>query len=106
MAFLSAASLGACASGGVAGLRVTTREMKFTPSTMSIAAGDRTITVHNSGTLTHTFSINDLGQEVTVSPGATKSLTISLKPGKYAYVCRILDHEGLGMHGVLTVSKS
>lgn len=77
--------------------------MKFTPSRLRIAEGRRTITVRNRGDLPHTFSLNTLGKEVTVQPGRTKTLTLNLRPGKYRYVCRILDHEGLGMHGELVV---
>lgn len=77
--------------------------MKFTPSTLSVDQGRRTITVRNRGKLSHTFSLNELGREVTVAPGKSKTLTVNLTPGTYRYVCRILDHEGLGMHGVLRV---
>ena len=85
-------------------MTVTAKEMHFTPSTLHVTAGKRTIVVHNSGNLTHTFSLNALGSEVTIHPGKTKTLSLDLQPGTYRYVCRILDHEGLGMHGVLRVS--
>jgi len=77
--------------------------MRFTPSVLTVGEGRQSIVVHNAGTLTHTFSLNDLGEEVTVAPGKTKTLQLDLAAGSYAYVCRILDHEGLGMHGVLRV---
>lgn len=70
---------------------------------MRIDQGQRTFTVHNRGEIAHTFSLNALGEEVTVQPGKTKALTLSLAPGTYKYVCRILDHEGLGMYGTLRV---
>ena len=78
--------------------------MRFTPSKLAARQGRTSITVHNSGAIAHTFSLNDLGREVTVNPGQTKTLNVEAAPGTYAYVCRILDHEGLGMHGTLTVS--
>lgn len=97
--------LSGCAGGASANsIDVTAKEMHFSPSTLRTHAGQHTITVHNGGTLTHTFSINELGREITIHPGKTRSLAINLKPGSYRYVCRILDHEGLGMHGVLRVS--
>ncbi|HUR78089.1 MAG TPA: cupredoxin domain-containing protein [Acidimicrobiales bacterium] len=83
--------------------KVSTKEMRFSPSALAVEAGRRTISVRNNGELVHTFSLNELGREVTVQPGRTKILTVSLEPGTYKYVCRILDHEGLGMHGVLRV---
>lgn len=93
-----------CAGAGADDVAITAKEMRFTPSTLRVAAGRRTIAIHNSGKLTHTFSLNALGSEVTIPPGKTKTLSVDLQPGTYRYVCRILDHEGLGMHGVLRVS--
>jgi plastocyanin len=87
-----------------AGVTVEAREMKFTPRALTVHPGRQVITVHNAGELRHTFSINSLGSEVTVNPGATKSITVDLEPGTtYRYVCRVLDHEGLGMRGALRV---
>jgi len=77
--------------------------MKFTPSKLQTTEGERTFTVRNRGDIAHTFSLNELGREVTVQPGKTKTLTLNLTPGTYTYVCRILDHEGLGMRGTLRV---
>lgn len=108
--FLAVASFVGCAGNdtalGADTVRVTAKEMHFTPSRLLAAAGVTTITVHNAGTLTHTFSLNDVGRETTVAPGKTKTFHVTLAAGKYRYVCRILDHEGLGMHGVLTVQPS
>lgn len=96
-----------CAGDAYAGdVRVTAKEMHFTPSRIDVKAGRHTIAVHDAGELTHTFSINALGREITIHPGKTETLTVNLEPGTYRYVCRILDHEGLGMHGVLHVSAN
>lgn len=96
--------LSGCAGDDYAeGIRVETTEMKFSPSKLTVAAGTQTVTVKNTGLVRHTFSINSLGREVTVPPGKTLSLEVDLAPGTYRYVCRVLDHEGLGMRGVLTV---
>jgi uncharacterized cupredoxin-like copper-binding protein len=97
--------LGACAGNASAGeLSVTAKEMRFTPSALRVTAGRRVFVVKNTGNLTHTFSLNALGREVTIHPGKTRELSVDLQPGSYRYVCRILDHEGLGMRGVLRVS--
>ena len=87
-------------------MKVTAKEMKFSPSTIRVEPGARTFVVRNGGGLRHTFSLNALGREVTVEPGKTKSFTVQLEPGTYRYVCRILDHEGLGMRGTLRVRAS
>ena len=97
--------LGGCAGGSsVDHIDVTAKEMRFSPSTVRVEAGRHAIVVRNGGKLTHTFSLNALGREVTIHPGKTRELSVDLQPGTYRYVCRILDHEGLGMHGVLRVS--
>jgi plastocyanin len=107
---LAALSTGLLLFSGCAGdasadqIDVTTKEMRFSPSTLRVDEGRHTFTVRNSGNLTHTFSLNALGREVTVRPDKTRTMSIDLEPGTYRYVCRILDHEGLGMHGVLRVS--
>ena len=80
--------------------------MKFHPSSMRLEAGEHTFVVRNTGDIRHTFSLNSIGEEVTVEPGKTKSLRVDLPPGTYRYVCRILDHEGLGMRGTLRVSAN
>ena len=85
------------------GVQVETTEMKFSPAKLTLPSGTQTITVENTGLVRHTFSINSLGREVTVTPGQTLDLEVDLAPGTYRYVCRVLDHEGLGMRGVLTV---
>ncbi|MDP1793348.1 MAG: cupredoxin domain-containing protein [Acidimicrobiales bacterium] len=96
--------LAGCAGDDAAmGVTVSTTEMKFGPASIGLPAGRQTFTVVNDGKLRHTFSLNDLGQEVTVAPGQTKTLSVDLEPGTYRYVCRVLDHEGLGMRGVLKV---
>ncbi len=102
-----AALLGTC--GGeptttASSASVVTKEMVFSPDVMKAEHGRLTINVRNTGALKHTFSLNSLGKEVTVNPGETKKIRVDVAPGTYAYVCRILDHEGLGMHGTLTVT--
>ncbi len=79
------------------------KEMRFTPSVLSVVAGRYTVVARNAGRLTHTFSLNELGQEITVTPDKTGTFEVDLAPGTYRYVCRILDHEGFGMRGVLKV---
>lgn len=93
-----------CAGGDASmGVTVLTSEMKFAPAGINLTAGQQTFTVTNKGKLRHTFSLNELGEEVTVAPGQTKTMKVDLEPGTYRYVCRILDHEGLGMDGVMKV---
>ena len=104
---VAALGLSACAGDGASeGVAVRTKEMKFLPTTIRLASGAQTFVVRNVGELRHTFSINSIGEEVTVEPGRTRTLSVTLEPGTYRYVCRILDHEGLGMRGTLRVSAT
>ena len=83
--------------------RVVAQEMHFSPKEMSVNAGAVTFHVVNRGKLTHTFSVGPNADEVEVNPGKSQDFTLTLEPGTYKYVCRIINHEGLGMHGVLEV---
>ncbi|HVE93950.1 MAG TPA: cupredoxin domain-containing protein [Acidimicrobiales bacterium] len=86
-------------------VRVETTEMRFTPARLVTEANqDVVIVVDNRGDVDHTFSINELDVEVKLNPGERKEITLNAAPNTYAYVCRILDHEGLGMVGELVVS--
>ena len=103
---LFAVLLGACAGDdapSAARARVVAKEMRFTPSRLTVKAGPVVFHVVNQGTITHTFSVGPDADEVTVNPGHSADLNITLVPGTYTYICRILDHAGLGMHGVLKV---
>jgi plastocyanin len=100
------ACAGDSAAEGSGKVSVTAKEMKFSPSTVHLAPGTNVFVVRNKGKLRHTFSLNALGREVTIEPGKSKSFSVDLEPGTYRYVCRILDHEGLGMRGTVRVRAS
>ena len=40
-----------------------------------------------------------------MQPGATKALTLDLKPGTYLLVCNLPGHYAAGMWTVLTVTR-
>ena len=106
---------GACASSGSSAppasvpadaIAVTASEYKFDPSTLSTKAGAVTFAVTNGGTTEHEFEIFQ-GDKVIdeiegLTPGLTKSLTVTLTPGAYTYVCKLAGHDQLGMKGDLT----
>ena len=46
----------------------------------------------------------NVGETGDIQPGASKSVTLNLKPGHYALVCNLPAHYGQGMHTDFTVS--
>jgi plastocyanin len=75
----------------------------FDPASLTVKTGD-TITVTNvsSVPITHTFTISGKGIDVVNVPGQSHTITISLAPGTYRFICRF--HLALGMKGTLTVT--
>ena len=113
-----AAVLAACGGGGTqssgpaaslpAGtIAVEATNYAFTPSTISVPAGEVTFRVKNTGTEEHEFEIF-LGETVVdeiegLVPGLTKDLTVPLAAGEYQFKCLLNGHDQLGMTGTLTV---
>jgi iron uptake system component EfeO len=91
-------------SGTVA---VEAREYEFTPSTLTVPAGEVTFSVRNAGNEEHEFEIFQ-GETVVdeiegLVPGLTKPLTVTLAAGSYTFKCLLNGHDQLGMTGTLTV---
>jgi uncharacterized cupredoxin-like copper-binding protein len=119
-----AALLAACGGGGPANLSITATEFAFTPSEVSVAAGQEvSLTLTNSGSVTHEWAIMEQGYQVTtpfdaddephvywsarVDPGqsVTFSFTAPAETGPYPIVCGIAGHIEAGMVGTLTVTE-
>ncbi len=49
--------------------------------------------------------IKDLGEASDLPPGTKKTLTLTLKPGKYILICNQPDHYKSGMRTSLTVTE-
>jgi plastocyanin/mono/diheme cytochrome c family protein len=85
-----------------------TGQLKFTKSSLSTKAGKVTINFTNKSPLPHNMTIQQgtngsvIGATPTFS-GATKKLTVTLKPGKYTFYCSVPGHRQAGMQGTLTV---
>jgi iron uptake system component EfeO len=104
----TAASAGpatAVPSGVVA---VEAKEYGFTPSTITVPAGQVTFSVKNTGNEEHEFEVFK-GEAVVddiegLVPGLTKDLTVTLEAGEYTFMCVLNGHDQLGMKGTLTVT--
>jgi len=104
LALVVAATLAIAVPASAATVSVTAgkpSEFKFTiPS--SVKAGKVTFKVKNAGKVPHDFSI--AGKKTPLlKPGASASLTVTLKKGKAAYLCTVPGHAQAGMKGTLTV---
>ena len=123
----SAASPSSGTSGDVA---VSLNQWSVTPSATP-SAGPVTFTVTNDGTTTHEFVVlktdtpadeievgsfegeqdrinedtagTNVGETGDMQPGATKSLSLNLKPGHYVFLCNLPGHYMQGMHVDVTV---
>lgn len=117
------------AGGNVA---VALNQWSVTPTASTVPTGSVTFTVTNNGNTAHEFVVlltdtpagdipvasfegvperidedtagTNVGETGDMEPGTSKSLTIDLKPGHYAFVCNLPGHYGLGMHTDFTVS--
>jgi len=116
---------GATAGGSQASssVGVVLKEWKLVPSTSSVPAGKVTFRVVNRGTMEHEFVVlrtdrhhhvlpvkaavavetGRQGEISRIAPGKVRSLTLSLKPGKYVLICNLLGHYKAGQYAALRV---
>jgi uncharacterized cupredoxin-like copper-binding protein len=104
----TASSSAAAASGGGGALTLSESEFKITPASPSVAhTGSITVTVKNTGAVTHALTVQTPSGPVSTSaiaPGKTATLKVNIsKPGKYAFFCPIPGHAAAGMKGTLVV---
>lgn len=89
---------------------VEAKNYSFTPSTISVPAGEVTFQITNAGTEEHEFEIfkgDTVVDEIEgLVPGLTKDLTVTLAAGDYQFKCLLNGHDQLGMTGTLTVTGS
>lgn len=81
--------------------------LKFDTTSLTAKAGKVTIQFTNSAPLAHNLTIaSSSGAVVGATPtfqGATKTLTLNLKPGTYTFYCSVPGHRQGGMQGTLVV---
>jgi nitrite reductase (NO-forming) len=83
---------------------VVSHDIFFEPSEVTIPANtDVTVNLPNEGVTPHNFSIDTLGIDVDIAPGATEETVINAPAGEYEYYCNVPGHKQAGMVGTLTV---
>jgi plastocyanin len=72
-------STGPTAGGAVPGTAaIGIADLAFEPSTLTIASGTTTITITNSDTVTHTFTLDDGSVDETIDPGGSVDVSVDL----------------------------
>ena len=94
--------------GSPAAVSAKLSEWKVELSQPTIAAGSVTFSVANTGTVPHAFEVEGQGIEketAVIQPGASATLTLTLKPGNYDVYCPVGgdSHKHLGMETHLRV---
>jgi uncharacterized cupredoxin-like copper-binding protein len=85
-------------------LVVESYDIYFEPDELSIPADtDVTVQLPNEGAALHNFSIDELGIDVDIAPGAAEETVINAPAGEYEYYCNVPGHKPAGMLGTLTV---
>jgi uncharacterized cupredoxin-like copper-binding protein len=82
--------------------------LKFTQTSLTAKAGKVTLQMANpsSSGLEHGIAVEGNGVDQDgpiVQAGATSTLAVNLKPGKYEFYCPFDSHKQQGMTGTLTV---
>ena len=111
------------APAAASGLTIRMTEFAFDPDDATATAGTVEITAPNDGKVVHELVIlktdadpaalpmkdgevdesTSVGEIADVEPGATKTQSFKLEPGRYAMVCALPGHYEGGMYGSLTV---
>ena len=99
-------SAGGAAMGGRE-VKVSETEFAISLPTMAFTPGAYTFTVTNKGTITHALEIDGPGvpdrASDTLSPGASTSMTVTLRKGSYDVYCPVDGHKAHGMQTRITV---
>ncbi|MBO0883485.1 MAG: nitrite reductase, copper-containing [Mycobacterium sp.] len=83
-------------------------EFKFNPTSLQLPSGKKvTITLQNTGSVEHDFTVDALGVKLSAPAGkaATGEFTLD-NPGTYDFYCSVPGHKDAGMHGTLSVMAS
>jgi plastocyanin len=82
-------------------------QLKYNTTSLTAKAGKVSIDFANMSSLGHNVTVeSSAGATVGATPtfsGASKTLSLNLKPGTYKFYCSVPGHRQAGMEGTLTV---
>lgn len=87
-------------------VNVVAKDFAFALDNARVPAGTVTFRFRNDGVSAHDFVLRGEGVEhrtCVIGKGKAETLTVTLRPGVYTYICSVAGHEQLGMTGTLTV---
>jgi probable HAF family extracellular repeat protein len=85
---------------------VESHDIFFEPAELEVPANTNvTILLPNLGAAPHNFSIDALGVDVDIAPGATEEVVINAPAGEYEFYCNVPGHTEAGMVGTLIVRE-
>lgn len=91
------------APSGPQPVTISLSEFKISPAEIRVPAGT-IVTVKNTGTTAHDFSVGDL-QTPSIAGGGEEFLDLSaLAPGTYEVICTVTGHKESGMTATLIVT--
>jgi plastocyanin len=79
---------------------VTATDFRFKIAPVRVSAGANTFTVVNRGQATHDFKLAGKKTKI-LNPGGRAILRVTLRKGRYVYLCTVPGHAALGMKGTL-----
>jgi plastocyanin len=98
-------SSGSSGSPGGPELAVSGKSFSFTPSTITVKAGEARTLAFTSKDIAHDFTVKELDIHVPASGGHTARRNVTFdKPGTYTFFCSVAGHREAGMTGTLVVS--
>jgi uncharacterized cupredoxin-like copper-binding protein len=80
-------------------------EFRYTLSKRTVTAGTVVFRVTNRGQVRHDFRIAGK-RTARLATGKSGTLRVTLKAGRYQFVCTLPGHSAAGMKGTLTVKKA
>ena len=92
------------ATGTVKEFNITEQAFDIDPPVLNVSLGDNVRVTVTDVDIQHTFTINELGVNEVLTPGATKTFDfVASKKGSFKYYCAIDLHRAQGMEGTINV---